>query len=85
MLIRLQGRTDIIVGQAAYTAAEFELFCQRRNEELAPALNRCIESNATWSAEAYVASLAALEQVRPDRAFFQSRSSGVGARGLTSR
>jgi N-acyl homoserine lactone hydrolase len=70
MLIRLQGRTDIIVGQAAYTAAEFELFRQRRNEALGPALDRCIESNATWSAEAYVASLAALERVPPDRAFF---------------
>jgi glyoxylase-like metal-dependent hydrolase (beta-lactamase superfamily II) len=70
MVIRLQGRTDIIVGQAAYTAAEFELFYQRRNEELSPALARWVETNATWSAEAYVASLAALGQVRPDRAFF---------------
>jgi N-acyl homoserine lactone hydrolase len=70
ILVRSQGRVDIIVGQAAYTAAEFQLFCQHRNEEPAPALQRCIESNATWSAEAYVASLAALEQARPDRAFF---------------
>ena len=69
MLVRSQGTTDIIVGQAAYTAAEFRLFCQR-NEEPASALNRCIESNATWSAEAYVASLGALEQIRPHRAFF---------------
>jgi glyoxylase-like metal-dependent hydrolase (beta-lactamase superfamily II) len=70
MLVRSQGRTDVIVGQAAYTAAEFQLFCQRNAEEPLQALSRCIESNANWSAEAYVASLAALEQVRPDRAFF---------------
>jgi N-acyl homoserine lactone hydrolase len=70
LIVRSQGHTEIIVGQAAYTAAEFQLFCQRRNEEPAPALDRCIESNATWSAEAYVASLAALEELRPERAFF---------------
>jgi N-acyl homoserine lactone hydrolase len=70
MLVRSGGRTDLIVGQAAYTAAEFHLFCRRSNEESAAALDRCIESNATWSAETYVASLEALEQLRPDRAFF---------------
>jgi N-acyl homoserine lactone hydrolase len=69
MLVRSEGSTDVIVGQAAYTAAEFRLFCQR-NEEPASALDRFIESNATWSAEAYVASLGVLEQMRPDRAFF---------------
>lgn len=70
MLVRSQGGTEIIVGQAAYTAAEFQLFSQRRSEEFASALNRCIEANASWSAEAYVASLAALEQLRPEKAFF---------------
>lgn len=70
MRIRSQGRTDIIVGQAAYTASEFQLFCRRNTEGHDPALQRCIESNATWSAEAYVASLAALEHLHPDRAFF---------------
>jgi hypothetical protein len=70
MRIRSLGGTDVIVGQAAYNASEFELFCQRRDEEHDPALQRCILSNATWSAEAYIASLTALEQVRPDRAFF---------------
>jgi len=70
ILIRSQGRTDVIVGQAAYKASEFQLFCQRRDEEHDLAFQRCVKSNATWSAEAYVASLAALEQMLPDRAFF---------------
>lgn len=70
VLVRSQGRVDVIVGQAAYTAAEFQSFCRHRNGEPAPELQRFIESNATWSAGAYVASLAALQQVRPDRAFF---------------
>jgi glyoxylase-like metal-dependent hydrolase (beta-lactamase superfamily II) len=70
MLVRSRRRTDIIVGQAAYTAAEFQLFCGRRNGEHDAALHRCIASNATWSAEAYVASLEALVQAGPDRAFF---------------
>ena len=70
LLVRGEGRTDLIVGQAAYTAAEFQLFCQRRDERGASALSRCIQSNATWSADAYVESLAALEKIHPDRAFF---------------
>ena len=68
--IRSEQRTDLIVGQAAYKASEFQLFCQRRNGEDDLAFQQCVKSNATWSADAYVASLAALERVRPDRAFF---------------
>jgi N-acyl homoserine lactone hydrolase len=70
LLVRSQGHTDIIVGQAAYTASEYQLFCQRRTAAQDLALTRCIESNATWSREAYVASLEALERKHPRRAFF---------------
>jgi glyoxylase-like metal-dependent hydrolase (beta-lactamase superfamily II) len=79
LLVHSQGRIDVIVGQAAYTAAEFRLFCEHRHEDAA-ALHRCIESNATWSREAYVASVEALERVRADRAFF-SHDARVWERG----
>ena len=69
LVVRSQGRVDLIVGQAAYTAAEFRLFCRRHDGD-AGELHRCIESNATWSREAYVASLEALECIQADRAYF---------------
>ena len=61
----------LIVGRAAYTAAEFHMFLQRRSDAGREALERYIDSNATWSREAYVASLEALERLRPDRALFR--------------
>jgi glyoxylase-like metal-dependent hydrolase (beta-lactamase superfamily II) len=70
LLVRSQGYTDIIVGQAAYTASEYQLFCQHRSPEQDEVLHRCVESNATWSREAYVASLEALARIHPYRAFF---------------
>jgi len=79
LLVRSQEWIDVIVGQAAYTAAEFRLFCRRHDQDAA-ALNRCIESNGTWSREAYVASLEALERVHADRAFF-SHDARVWERG----
>lgn len=69
LVVRRGDRVELIVGQAAYSAAEFRLFCERRTAS-ARALERCVESNATGSAEAYLASLDALDRIGPERAFF---------------
>lgn len=74
LIVRLDDHVDLIVAQAAYTAAEFQRF-QHANEngyaEVSdPTLQPYIQSNATWSQDAYVASLASLHRIQPRRAFF---------------
>jgi N-acyl homoserine lactone hydrolase len=72
LLVRSAGHVEIIVAQAAYTAAEFQLFMTDDTDGApgSPALQACIRSNATWSPEHYAASLAAIRKLRPRRAFF---------------
>jgi glyoxylase-like metal-dependent hydrolase (beta-lactamase superfamily II) len=70
LIVRSRERTDIVVGQAAYTASEYQLFSQRRSADDDEALRRRIDSNASWSRDAYVASLEALERLHPSRAYF---------------
>ncbi len=70
VVVRSGGVTEIIVGQAAYTAAEFQLFFEHRADEPDSPLGRYIQSNASWSRESYISSLAMLRQTRPDRARF---------------
>lgn len=63
----------MIVAQASYTAAEFELFRSRgcsNVDEVHPTLQIYIDSNAIWSKDSYRASLAALHRMQPRRAFF---------------
>lgn len=71
--VRSTGGVDLIVAQAAYTAAEFEAYLCGRVEV----------PDGTWSSESYVASLAALEAARPRRAFF-SHDPLVWTQGLRS-
>lgn len=70
LVVRSPKRTEIIAAQAAYTAAEFQLFRERLEGRSVPAFDRCIASNATWSAESYLNSLETIERLRPDRALF---------------
>lgn len=64
----------MIVAQAAYTAAEFQLFMAGDPEAVdvaeSPSLAACIESNAVWSPESYVDSLSLIRRINPERAFF---------------
>jgi glyoxylase-like metal-dependent hydrolase (beta-lactamase superfamily II) len=68
LLVRWGSHLEIIVAQAAYTAAEFESF--RDLEPSDPTLQAYIQSNATWSSESYADSIAALWRLEPQRAFF---------------
>jgi glyoxylase-like metal-dependent hydrolase (beta-lactamase superfamily II) len=64
---------EVVVGQASYTAAEFQLFASRANENPAQVhaeAQEYLRSNATWSEEAYLASVASLHRLRPSRAYF---------------
>ena len=74
LLVRAGSRVEIIVAQAAYTAAEFQLFLTGSIEVPDgadyPAFQAFIQSNATWSEKSYVASLTAIRRIRPQRAFF---------------
>ncbi len=70
MVVASAGHTELVVAQAAYSAHEFQLSCDSHADVSSEALDRCIESNATWSSESYKASLALLRKVQPDRAFF---------------
>lgn len=67
LLVRSGDHVEIVVAQAAYTGVEFQLFGSGNDPA---ALEPFIKSNAVWSRESYVASLAALHQLRPRRAFF---------------
>lgn len=60
LVVRSSAGADLIVAQAAYTAAEFERFLAGHIEV----------PDGTWSSESYVSSLAALKASRPRRAFF---------------
>lgn len=74
LLVRSEGRVEIVVAQAAYEAAELELFLAGGLESPgSPAfatLQAFVESNASWSRAAYLSSLAAIGQAGPQRAFF---------------
>ena len=74
LLVRSGSHVEIIVAQAVYTSAEFQLFLtgsiEPRDGPDDPILQAFIESNASWSQESYVASLTALQRIRPQRAFF---------------
>ena len=74
LLVRSGSHVEIIVAQAAYSAAEFQLFVTGSIDALEGAdyatFQALIQSNATWSQEAYVASLAAIRKISPQRAFF---------------
>jgi glyoxylase-like metal-dependent hydrolase (beta-lactamase superfamily II) len=70
LVVRSQSGIEVVVGQAAYTAAEFQLFFDHRVDEPDSPLNHYIQSNATWSSESYITSLALLRETRPDRARF---------------
>ena len=67
LLVRSGEHVELVVAQAAYTAEEFQLFGSSTDPA---ALEPFIKSNAVWSREAYVSSLAALHQLRLRRAFF---------------
>ena len=67
LLVRSGSRVEIIVAQAAYTAAEFQLFTADSDD---PSLAPFIESNAVWSRDSYIASIATLHGMLPQRAFF---------------
>ena len=56
------------MAQAAYSAAEFQLFHEL--EPSNPALQPHLELNASWSRDAYLASLQELQRLRPERAYF---------------
>jgi N-acyl homoserine lactone hydrolase len=71
LLVESRSERDLVVGQAAYTAAEFQSFAEHAaNRADDGSLDRYVQSNATWSAQAYVASLGQLRRARPDRAYF---------------
>ena len=70
LVVRSQSSIEIVVGQAAYTATEFKHFFEHSPEEPDSPLTRYIQSNATWSSESYIASLAVLRETCPDRARF---------------
>jgi len=73
LAVRSGERVEVVVAQASYTAAEFQHFGSttathglREDAEAASHLR----SNTTWSEEAYLASLARLHGLRPDKAYF---------------
>jgi N-acyl homoserine lactone hydrolase len=73
LLVHSGGHVDMIVAQASYTATEFELFRSSsydRADGVDPTLEASIESNAIWSKDSYLASLAGLHLMQPRRAFF---------------
>jgi N-acyl homoserine lactone hydrolase len=71
VVVRSNSETRIIVGQAAYTAAEFE--AARSASSTVP--------DGTWSPPAYVESLARLHSLNPESAWF-SHDSRVWTRGV---
>lgn len=78
LLVRSGSHVEVIAAQAAYTAAEFQLFLtgdvEAPDGSYHPDLQAFIESNATWSEESYVASVAAIQRMKPQRAFFSHDS-----------
>ena len=74
LLMHSGSDTEVIVAQAAHTAAEFQLFqgsgIADPDDRDYATLRRYVESNATWSEESYMSSLAALWRLHPRRAFF---------------
>ena len=78
LVARMEGRVEIIVAQAAYSSAEFQLFGDVSSEASStavdPKLQAYLQSNATWSKESYCASLAAVHEAHPERAFFSHDS-----------
>jgi glyoxylase-like metal-dependent hydrolase (beta-lactamase superfamily II) len=68
LLVRSDDGIEIVVAQAAYSTAEFRLFHQLDPSD--PAFQSHLDLNASWSREAYLASLRELQQLRPQRAFF---------------
>ena len=66
-----------------YTAAEFQFFQDSEPPDAMHSTREAyLRSNAVWSVDSYVASLASLHRLRPQRAFF-SHDPVVWARGLT--
>ena len=83
-VVRSGGCVEVIVAQASYTAAEFELFARRQGDRLAPESSEAqnyLRSNATWSKDAYLTSVGALHRLRPSRAYF-SHDPTVWARAV---
>lgn len=74
LLIRSDRGVEIVVAQAAYSAAEFQRFHEVGPSD--PAFQPYLELNATWSKDAYLASLKVLEQLGPKRAFFSHDDRG---------
>jgi glyoxylase-like metal-dependent hydrolase (beta-lactamase superfamily II) len=68
LLVRSGPGVEVVVAQAAYTAAEFQLF--HDSGPSAPALEPHLRANATWSARSYCDSLDALRRCGPKRAYF---------------
>ncbi len=80
LLVHSESGVEIIVAQAAYSAAEFQLF-QTGHFETPDApdyeiAQKYLQSNAVWSAERYVGSLAAIGRLSPRRAFFSHDPTG---------
>jgi glyoxylase-like metal-dependent hydrolase (beta-lactamase superfamily II) len=59
---------EIVVAQAAYSSSEYALVRERAASD--PVLEPHLRLNASWSRERYLASLDALERLRPNRAYF---------------
>ena len=73
LVVRSGEQVEVIVAQASYTAAEFQLFANRAGEHQPQAdaeAQEYLRSNATWSEDAYLASVASLHRLRPSRAYF---------------
>lgn len=68
LLVRSEAGVDVVVAQAAYSAAEFQQFQDLEPSD--PLIRRHLESNASGSPQTYTASLAALTRLGPQRAFF---------------
>ena len=74
LVVSSGSNTEIIVAQAAYSAREFQLFYDNLTDVCNAEMDRCLESNATWSSESYIKSLADLRRLRPDKAHFSHDS-----------
>jgi glyoxylase-like metal-dependent hydrolase (beta-lactamase superfamily II) len=73
LVARSGEHVEIVVAQAAYSASEFQLFAgglPRREADGDAAVQTCLRSNATWSADAYLDSVAKLHGMRPRKAYF---------------
>ncbi|MGH0035679.1 MAG: MBL fold metallo-hydrolase [Myxococcota bacterium] len=73
VVVRSGEQVEVVVAQASYTAAEFQFFGRTAHDpvpEVAAGAQGFLRSNATWSEEAYLSSLAGLHRLRPDKAYF---------------